>query len=150
MAETVFVRTVGIAGAWTDIVTVAVPPAARVPTETVTIPPVGPEQLPCDVLQATYVIPGGIGSVTITPRAATEPVLPTRIVKTTSVPVATGFGVATFVTESWTSVPVGVGVGVGVAVGGTVGVFVGVAVGVLVGVDVGVRVGVAVAVAVEV
>ena len=134
VAVAVFVRVAGAAGAWTVIVTVAVPSGTSVPSEAVTTPPDGALQLPCDALQETNVVPGGSGSKTVTPSAGKPPVFPTTIVNATIPPGATGFGRAVFEAESVTTPPVGVGVGVDVGVNGVVGVVVGVLVGVGVGV----------------
>lgn len=130
VAVAVFVKVAGAVGAWTRIVTVAVPPDASVPSDAVTTPPDGALQLPCDALQETNVVADGSGSETVTPSAATPPVFPTTIVNATIPPGATGFGRAVFDAESATTPPVGVGVGVDVGVNGVVGVVVGVLVGV--------------------
>lgn len=137
------------------IVSVAPLPARIVPREATTVPLVptgGPVQVPWLGAQDTNVVPGGSGSVTVTPSAVDGPALATVIEWTRICPAWTGLGEETFWIERSALGPAGVGVGVTVAVGVIVVVVVGVrvAVEVLVGVRLGVELGVGLEVEVNV
>jgi hypothetical protein len=75
--EAVF-TTVPIPGGITLIVTRALPPAAKLPTDAVTVPPENPV-LPCEAEAETKLTPGGSVSETTTPVAAAGPLFITRM-----------------------------------------------------------------------
>src|SRR5690349_8113873 len=81
----------------TTIVTMALPPAARLPTLQFTV--AVPLQLPCVVVAETNVTPAGSVSVTFTFVATAGPLFVAIIRYESGTPTCPGFGDAVFVTD---------------------------------------------------